>query len=139
MNPRFDHVAHEIEARLRDLRRLVAEMAILTDSQDALLAELTDALETADHLAAALRRDLLETVGDAFFAPPEPEAPPAPAPAPPPAPDEDAREPMAPLDDAGKVRLLREMREVAQEMGLPFDGGEELAELEARIASPEAS
>lgn len=132
MTPGFDAASHELEAKLRDLRRLVAEMPFLTDEQDLLLADLTRALIAADATAHALRLSLLEVSGLPDAAP----EPPAPAPLftvahlelP-----ETNHDPLPAFDEHSRLSLLRELRDLAQEMNLPFDGAEELAELEGRV------
>ena len=128
-SPEFDFLAHETEARLRDLRHLISEMALLTDHQETLLAELIAALRVTDEKARALRQDLLETVGGMIDEPPAPTLT-----------DIDLADvfrerprediPYIPPTVARRLEMLREMREVAHEMGLPFDGEDELEALE---------
>jgi hypothetical protein len=55
----FDAVAYEVEAHLRELRRLVSETFFLSDAQTAAMKELKEELRAVEAHASALRHSLL--------------------------------------------------------------------------------
>lgn len=55
----FDAVAYEVEAHLRELRRLVGETLFLSDAQNDALNALKESLRTAELQSSALRQSLL--------------------------------------------------------------------------------
>ena len=59
--PEFDSLCHEVAGKLSELRRLTMETAVLTDNQEALLAELTRLLRLTD---AASSQQLHSLLGD---------------------------------------------------------------------------
>lgn len=66
----FDHLTHETERKLRDLRRLASGMVIPTAEQEALLERLVVLLREASEVTDRLRAQFLDEA-----APPEPERP----------------------------------------------------------------
>lgn len=56
---KFDAVAYEVEAHLRELRRLVGETIFLSDAQNAALHTLKENLIQVEAEASALRHSLL--------------------------------------------------------------------------------
>ncbi|WP_395095041.1 hypothetical protein [Armatimonas sp.] len=59
--PEFDALCHEVAGKLSELRRLTMETAVLTDDQEALLAELTRLLRLTD---AASSQQIHSLLGD---------------------------------------------------------------------------
>lgn len=55
----FDAVAYEVEAHLRELRRLVSETFFFSDAQNESLKSLREELHTVEAHASALRHSLL--------------------------------------------------------------------------------
>lgn len=55
----FDAVAYEVEAHLRELRRLVGETVFLSDAQNEVLNTLKDRLRVAGLYASSMRTSLL--------------------------------------------------------------------------------
>ncbi|MBC8137280.1 MAG: hypothetical protein H8F28_15480 [Fibrella sp.] len=55
----FDAVAYEVEAHLRELRRIVGETVIFTDGQNAALINLRHNLYDIERKSSALRHSLL--------------------------------------------------------------------------------
>ena len=67
--PEFDVLCHEVAGKLAELRRLTMETVILTDDQEALLAELTRLLRLVDATSSQLLHSLLgdTSVSDSDF------------------------------------------------------------------------
>ena len=57
--PEFDALCHEVAGKLAELRRLTMETAVLTDDQEALLAELTRLLRLLDAVSSQQIHSLL--------------------------------------------------------------------------------
>jgi hypothetical protein len=60
-HPEFDDLCHEVAGKLSELRRLTMETVVLTDDQEALLAEITRLLRLVD---AASSQQLHSLLGD---------------------------------------------------------------------------
>ena len=67
--PEFDALCHEVAGKLSELRRLTMETVILTDDQEALLAELTRLLRLTDATSSQQIHSLLgdTTTPDSVF------------------------------------------------------------------------
>lgn len=64
MQRQFDEAAHRVEARLRDLRQLVAGLPILMDAHEEMLSALVAQLDAVEVASTELRNQLLAAGGE---------------------------------------------------------------------------
>ncbi len=64
MQRQFDEAAHRVEARLRDLRQLVAGLPILMDAHEEMLSALVAQLDAVEVTSTELRNQLLAAGGE---------------------------------------------------------------------------
>ncbi len=138
MNAAFDTAAHELEIHLRDVRHLVSDFAILPEGLETELGDLATALTVLDARVARLR-GLLLGQGDPVPAMlPEDVGPTGNG-------NSSSRsatggiDAPAGLSPAQRLAHLRELELTAAELGLPFDGAEEIAVLSAACSAQAAS
>lgn len=135
MNAAFDRAAHELEIHVRDLRRLVSDFPILPEGLETELAELTVALTGLDIRVAQMRGRLL---AEAVSVPAETVEPSVVARFGNHATAGRDHNPVA-MSPAQRLAHLRELELTAAELGLPFDGAEEIAVLSAACSASAAS
>lgn len=115
MNAGFDQAAHELEIQLRELRRLVSDFAVLPVEMETAIDGLGAELDDLGRRVAEVRGRLLE----------------------------DSQTPLGvetdPFggDPVRRLAYLREMEATARELGLPFDGGDEIAVLAVSLGEPQ--
>jgi hypothetical protein len=64
MQRQFDETAHRVEARLRDLRQLIAGLPILMDAHEEMLLALVAQLDAVEDASTELRNQLLAEGGE---------------------------------------------------------------------------
>jgi len=64
MQRQFDEAAHRVEARLRDLRQLVAGLPILMETHEEMLSMLVAQLDAIEDASTELRHQLLAAGGE---------------------------------------------------------------------------
>lgn len=89
----FDAVAYEVEAHLRELRRLVSETFFFSDAQNESLKSLREELHTVEAHASALRHSLL--TGQ----------------------DPDSAGPIIQVESAGEQRAIDELQAIEARLG----------------------